>query len=75
MTQPFDTPHVAARRKDPRVSTPKLREYIRQQVERTEGLVALTEEEGIGSEYTRAWMRGYNDAMAAILRFVGETER
>ena len=70
---------TTARTKDPRISTPKLREYIRQQVETTEGLVALTEEEGIGSEYTRAytraWMRGYNDAMAAILRFVSETER
>ena len=75
MSRSIDTQPVAARRKDPRVSTPKLREYIRQQVERTEGIIALMEEEGISNEHVRAWMRGYNEAMAAILRFAGETER
>ena len=75
MAYPFDTPPVAARRKDPRVSTPKLREYIRQQVESTEGIIAMMEEEGISNEHTSAWLRGYNKAMAAILKFAGETER
>lgn len=66
---------TTARTKDPRISTPKLREYIRQRAELTEGIVTMMEEEGISNENTHAWLRGYNRAMMTVLKFVSETER